>query len=141
MTRTLGQSSQSILRRENPHQVLVLADSIRGRTFNRVLAFHEPASEFKTVPSEKTTSGTCSTALKSGKMRWHFNRCSAVSYSIVHRLMVPTEAPMKTLKRTPNGNRHNDYYCCVSDTVCNESVEPGKRVQGSIVVQGMACRA
>ena len=43
MTRTLGQSSQSILRRENPHQVLVLADSIRGRTFNRVLAFHDLA--------------------------------------------------------------------------------------------------
>jgi len=43
MTRINGQSSRSILRSENPHQVLVLADSVRGRTFNRVLSFHEQA--------------------------------------------------------------------------------------------------
>jgi hypothetical protein len=43
MTRTNGQSSRSILRSENPHQVLVLAETVRGRTFNRVLAFHEQA--------------------------------------------------------------------------------------------------
>src|SRR5262245_19021314 len=40
---TNGQSSRSVLRRENPYQVLVLAESIRGRKFNRVLAFHEQA--------------------------------------------------------------------------------------------------
>ena|SRR6185369_18089725 len=40
-----------------------------------------PASELRTVPIEKTISGTCSTALKNTKMQWHFNRCSAVSYS------------------------------------------------------------
>ena len=43
MTCADDQSSRSILRRENPHQVLVLADSVRGRTFNRVLAFHDQA--------------------------------------------------------------------------------------------------
>jgi hypothetical protein len=43
MTHINGQSSWSILRRENPNQVLVLADSVRGRTFNRVLAFHDQA--------------------------------------------------------------------------------------------------
>ena len=44
MIRTDGQSSRLVLRRENPHQVLVLADSVRGRTFNRVLAFHDQAN-------------------------------------------------------------------------------------------------
>jgi hypothetical protein len=43
MTHARDQSSGSILRREYPHQVLVPADSIRGRTFNRVLAFHDQA--------------------------------------------------------------------------------------------------
>jgi hypothetical protein len=41
MAHARDQSSRSILRREYPHQVLVLADSVRGRTFNRVLAFHD----------------------------------------------------------------------------------------------------
>jgi hypothetical protein len=43
MTHARDQSSGSILRHEYPHQVLVLADSVRGRTFNRVLAFHDQA--------------------------------------------------------------------------------------------------
>ena len=43
MTHARDQSSGSILRREYPHQVLVPADSVRGRTFNRVLAFHDQA--------------------------------------------------------------------------------------------------
>jgi hypothetical protein len=43
MTHARDQSSGSILRHEYPHQVLVLADSVRGRTFNRVLAFHDLA--------------------------------------------------------------------------------------------------
>ena len=34
---------RSILRREYPHHVLVPADSMRGKTFNRVLAFHDQA--------------------------------------------------------------------------------------------------
>jgi hypothetical protein len=40
MTRARGQSSRSLLNREYPHQVLVLADSIRG-TLDRVTAFHD----------------------------------------------------------------------------------------------------
>ena len=44
MTRARGQSSRTLLNREFPHQVLVLADSVRGHTFNRVLAFHDEAA-------------------------------------------------------------------------------------------------
>jgi hypothetical protein len=40
MTRARGQSSRSLLNREYPHQVLVLSDSIRGKTLDRVIAFH-----------------------------------------------------------------------------------------------------
>jgi hypothetical protein len=54
MTHARDQSSGSILRHEYPHQVLVLADSVRGRTFNRVLAFHDQAGvRIKTCTDRK----------------------------------------------------------------------------------------
>jgi hypothetical protein len=40
MTRARGQSSRTSLNREYPHQVLVMSDSIRGKTLDRVIAFH-----------------------------------------------------------------------------------------------------
>lgn len=41
MTRARGQSSRTILNREFPNQVLVPADSVRGKAFDRVIAFHD----------------------------------------------------------------------------------------------------
>jgi hypothetical protein len=40
MTRARGQSSRTLLNSEYPHQVLVLSDSITGKTLDRVIAFH-----------------------------------------------------------------------------------------------------
>jgi hypothetical protein len=40
MTRARGQPSQSLLEREYPHQVLVLAETVRGNTLDRAIAFH-----------------------------------------------------------------------------------------------------
>jgi hypothetical protein len=40
MTRARGQSSRSLLNREYPHQVLVLSDSITGKTLDKVIVFH-----------------------------------------------------------------------------------------------------
>jgi len=40
-----------MLNREFPHQVLVLAESVRGNTFNRVIAFHNEAG----VPMKNST--------------------------------------------------------------------------------------
>ena len=65
MTRARGQSSRSKLNRKYPHQVLVLADNIRGPTFNRALAFHKQAH----VPIQNYT------ARKDD--RWHLLFCFA----------------------------------------------------------------
>jgi hypothetical protein len=43
MTRARGQLSQRLLNREFPHQVLVVADNVRGKNLDRVIAFHERA--------------------------------------------------------------------------------------------------
>jgi hypothetical protein len=40
MTRAAGQSSRRLLEREYPHQVLVLAETVRGNTLDRAIAFH-----------------------------------------------------------------------------------------------------
>ena len=40
MTRARGHPSRTLLNRENPHQVLVLAETVRGKTLDRVIAFH-----------------------------------------------------------------------------------------------------
>jgi hypothetical protein len=43
MTRARGQSSRTLLNREFPHQVLVLAGTVGGKTLDRVIAFHDQA--------------------------------------------------------------------------------------------------
>jgi hypothetical protein len=40
MTRARGQSSRRLLERDYPHQVLVPAETVRGKTLDRVIAFH-----------------------------------------------------------------------------------------------------
>ena len=40
MTRARGQPSRRLLEREYPHQVLVLAETLRGNTLDRAIAFH-----------------------------------------------------------------------------------------------------
>ena len=40
MTRARGQPSRRLLEREYPHQVLVLAETLRGNTLNGAFAFH-----------------------------------------------------------------------------------------------------
>jgi hypothetical protein len=40
MTRARGQPSRSLLDREYPHQVLVLAETLRGKVLDRVIDFH-----------------------------------------------------------------------------------------------------
>jgi hypothetical protein len=40
MTRARGQPSRTLLDREYPHQVLVLAETLRGRTLDRAIDFH-----------------------------------------------------------------------------------------------------
>jgi|SoiMethySBSTD1v2_1073268.scaffolds.fasta_scaffold115295_6 hypothetical protein len=40
MTCARGQPSRRLLEREYPHQVLVLAETVRGKTLDRVIAFH-----------------------------------------------------------------------------------------------------
>ena len=40
MTRARGQPSRTLLNRENPHQVLVLSETVRGKTLDRVINFH-----------------------------------------------------------------------------------------------------
>jgi hypothetical protein len=40
MTRARGQPSRTLLDREYPHQVLVLADTVRGKTLDTVTDFH-----------------------------------------------------------------------------------------------------
>jgi hypothetical protein len=42
-TRARGQPSRTLLNREFPHQVLVLADNVRGRALDSVNAFHDVA--------------------------------------------------------------------------------------------------
>ena len=41
MTQARSQSSWTLRSREYPHQVLVPTDSVRGRTFDQVVDFHE----------------------------------------------------------------------------------------------------
>src|SRR5262245_25263609 len=41
MTRARGQSSRTVVDREFPHRVLVLAESIGGKALDRIIAFHE----------------------------------------------------------------------------------------------------
>jgi len=40
MTRARGEPSRSLLNREYPHQVLLLAETVAGKTLDRVIAFH-----------------------------------------------------------------------------------------------------
>ena len=40
MTRARGQPSRRLLSREYPHEVLLLAETLRGKTLDRVIAFH-----------------------------------------------------------------------------------------------------
>jgi len=40
MTRARGQPSRTLLDREYPHQVLVIADTVRGKTLDKVTDFH-----------------------------------------------------------------------------------------------------
>jgi len=40
MTRARGQPSRHHLKREHPHQVLLLAETLRGNALQRVIAFH-----------------------------------------------------------------------------------------------------
>jgi hypothetical protein len=40
MTRARGQSSRTLLNREYPHQVLVLAQKVVGKALDKVIAFH-----------------------------------------------------------------------------------------------------
>jgi hypothetical protein len=42
-TRARGQPSRTLLNREFPHQVLVLADKVHGRALDSVNAFHDVA--------------------------------------------------------------------------------------------------
>jgi len=82
MTRTNGQLLRSVLRRENPHQALVLADSIRGGTFNHVLAFHEQAGvRIKNCIDRKGDKWHLLDCFKERENAVAFNRCSAASYS------------------------------------------------------------
>jgi hypothetical protein len=41
MTRARGQASRSLINREFPHRVVVLADSVGGRVLDDVHAFHD----------------------------------------------------------------------------------------------------
>ena len=41
MTRARGQPPRAAINREFPHQVLLLADSVRGHELERVIAFHD----------------------------------------------------------------------------------------------------
>ena len=41
MTRARGQPSRTSVNSEYPHQVLVVAQDVGGKTFDRVLAFHK----------------------------------------------------------------------------------------------------
>ena len=40
MIQARGQLSRTLLNREYPHQVLVIADSLRGRLLDEAIAFH-----------------------------------------------------------------------------------------------------
>ena len=40
MTRARGQSSRTLLNREYPHQVAVLAQKVAGKALDKVIAFH-----------------------------------------------------------------------------------------------------
>ena len=40
MTRARGQSSRTLLHREFPHQVAVLAQKVAGKALDKVIAFH-----------------------------------------------------------------------------------------------------
>jgi hypothetical protein len=40
MTRARGEPSRTLLDREYPHQVLVLAETLRGKVLDRVIDFH-----------------------------------------------------------------------------------------------------
>jgi hypothetical protein len=43
MTRARGQPSRTLLNREYPHQVVVLAETVGGKTLDQVIAFHDRA--------------------------------------------------------------------------------------------------
>jgi hypothetical protein len=49
MTRARGQPSRTLLNRKYPHQVLVLAENIREKTFDRAIAFHSGPPQAKAV--------------------------------------------------------------------------------------------
>jgi hypothetical protein len=42
-TRARGQPSRPLFNREFPHQVLILADNVRGRALDSINAFHDDA--------------------------------------------------------------------------------------------------
>ena len=44
MTPARGQPSRSVLNQEFPHQVLVLAAIVGGKTLDKIIAFHDQAS-------------------------------------------------------------------------------------------------
>jgi hypothetical protein len=44
MTRPRGQSSRTLLNRDYPHQVIVSSDGVRGKTLEKVIAFHAQRS-------------------------------------------------------------------------------------------------
>jgi hypothetical protein len=65
MTRARGQPSRTLLNREYPHQVLVLAETVGGKTLDRVIAFHDRAR----VPTKSRS------ARRNDK--WHLRYCFA----------------------------------------------------------------
>jgi hypothetical protein len=45
MTRARGQSSRAVFNQEFPHQILVLAATVGGKTLDKVIAFHDQADQ------------------------------------------------------------------------------------------------
>jgi hypothetical protein len=43
MTRARGQSSRAVFNQEFPHQILVLAATVGGKTLDKVITFHDQA--------------------------------------------------------------------------------------------------
>jgi hypothetical protein len=65
MTRARGQPSRSAFNQEFPHQILVLAATVGGKTLDKVIAFHDQAG----VPIKSRS------ARKDDK--WHLLYCFA----------------------------------------------------------------
>ena len=88
MTRAGGQSSRTFFNREYPHQVLVLAETVGGKTLDRVIAFHDTAR----VPIKSRS------ARKDDK--WHLLFCFAERrHAVAFQLMFGGELLGRPLPR------------------------------------------